>query len=64
MSREQRTGIKTKKNCFDCLHCKVSAKSTEDDFLCFCAKSKKRVAHKKPFWLKKSLCKRFDDMSA
>jgi len=31
------------KTCFDCLHCKVSAKSTEKFRLCFCAETKKKA---------------------
>ena len=34
-----------KKTCFDCLHCKVSTKSTEINRLCFCVKSKKKGKH-------------------
>jgi len=51
------------KTCFDCLHCKVSAKSTDECRLCFCAKTNKKVNHKEHYWLKKPLCKKFDDMS-
>ena len=58
--------MKTKnaKTCFDCLHCKVSAKSTEKCRLCFCAKTEKRGRHKDPYWLEKKVCKNFYNMSA
>jgi hypothetical protein len=56
---------KGKKNsCFDCLHCKVSAKSTRNCKLYFCAKTKKKANHKEPFWTKRKVCRKFDDMSA
>jgi len=56
--------MKTKKvkTCFDCLHCKVSAKSTEMKKLFYCAKTKKKCLHKEPYWLKKPVCKKFSDM--
>jgi len=53
--------MKTNKTCFDCLHCKVSAKS-KNLRLCFCAETKKKVNHKDDFWLKKPVCKKFDFM--
>jgi hypothetical protein len=53
-----------KKSCFDCLHCKVSARSSIGNFLCFCAKAKQKVCHKEPYWMNKKLCKHFFDMSA
>jgi len=52
------------KTCFDCLHCKVSAKSTENCLLCFCAETGKKERHKEPYWFAKPLCKKFEDMSA
>ena len=54
--------MKKKKTCFDCLHCKVSAKSTEKVRLCFCAKTRDRGKHKDPYWLAKPICKKFQDM--
>ena len=51
-----------KKTCYDCLHCKVSAKSKKQR-LCFCAKAKKKENHREAYWLKKSLCKNFDDIT-
>ena len=52
------------KSCADCLHCKVSTRSTEKRRLCFCAKTKKKERHKESYWLIKPVCKKFNDMSA
>jgi hypothetical protein len=52
-----------KRNCVDCLHCKVSAKSTEKCRLCFCSETEKKARHKEPYWQKKRICSRFDDMA-
>ena len=62
MSNEQGT-MNNGKNCLDCLHCKVSAK-TKEVRLCFCARTKKKENHREPYWIDKPVCKRFDDMSA
>jgi hypothetical protein len=64
MNRKQLKVNNEKKLCFDCLHCKVSAKSTEDCRLYFCSKSKTKKNHKEPYWLCKKVCKKFEDMSA
>jgi len=56
--------MKTVKTCFDCLYCKVSAKSTKNRRLCFCAETEKKKRHKEPYWVKKSVCKNFEDMTA
>jgi hypothetical protein len=57
--------IKTKKqSCIDCLHCKVSAKSTANVRLCYCAVSKNRERHREPFWLEKKVCGEFDSMDS
>jgi hypothetical protein len=58
--------MKTKplKSCIDCLHCKVSAKSTKNNRLIFCAETKKKQNHKEKYWLAKKVCKKFEDMSA
>ena len=56
--------MKKVRTCFDCLHCKVSKKSTEQCRLCFCMKSRVKKVHKEPYWLGKPLCKQFEDMSA
>ena len=52
-----------KKTCFDCLHCKVSAKSKKNCRLCFCAQTVKKENHKEPYWFKKPVCKKFEDMA-
>jgi len=52
-----------KKTCLDCLHCKVSANSTEDCRLCFCSLSKLKERHKEKYWYKKTPCKKFFDMT-
>jgi hypothetical protein len=51
-----------RENCVDCLHCKVSAKSTEKRRLCFCAMSKKEIRHREPFWFAKKVCGEFESM--
>ena len=53
------------KTCVDCLHCKVSVKSTKDCRLCYCAVSKNKLKYQETYWLtKKKVCIKFDDMSA
>ena len=52
------------KTCFDCLYCKVSAKSTENRKLFFCSGKRKQERHRESYWLERKLCSRFDDMSA
>jgi hypothetical protein len=52
------------KTCFDCLHCKVSVKSTPNNRLCFCAEKAKKERHKELYWLAKKVCQKFDDMTA
>jgi hypothetical protein len=54
--------MKTEKTCLDCLHCKVSANSSDKNRLCFCAGTKNKARHKEPFWKVKKVCKRFIDM--
>jgi hypothetical protein len=54
--------MKKQKTCFDCLHCKVSATSTKNSRLCFCAVSAVREDNKEAYWLTKPLCGKFDDM--
>jgi hypothetical protein len=51
-----------KKTCFDCLHCKVSVKSTEKNKLYYCAETMKKDKHREPYWLSKSVCQNFTDM--
>jgi hypothetical protein len=48
------------KTCIDCLHCKVSATSTINNRLIFCADKVKKQNHKEAYWLGK----KFEDMSA
>ena len=50
------------KTCFDCLHCKVSSKSKMIR-LCYCNKTKIKERHKDSYWLTRSVCRKFDDMS-
>jgi len=63
LKSEIKVEVKKKKTCFDCFHCKVSAK-TKEVRLCFCAKTRKKENHKEPYWIDKPVCKWFDDMSA
>lgn len=53
-----------KKCCLDCFHCKVSAKSTANNRLCFCSEMEKRKRHKELYWAVKKVCPEFEDMSA
>jgi hypothetical protein len=53
-----------KQNCIDCLHCKVSAKSTADNRLCYCAKARKEVRPQEPYWSEKEVCGDFVSMGA
>ena len=52
-----------KQSCLDCLHCKVSAKSTEKCRLCFCSEKKKKQNHRIAFWVSRKVCNKFEDMS-
>ena len=52
-----------KRNCIDCLYCKVSAKSTEKCRLCFCSVINREQRHKESYWQKKRVCFQFDDMA-
>jgi len=52
------------KTCVDCLHCKVSARSTKNNRLIFCALKIKKRNHKELYWIVKAACKKFEDMSA
>ena len=53
-----------KRKCTDCLNCKVSMKSTEDNRLCFCSKIGRKAVISETYWLKKPVCVNFNDMSA
>jgi hypothetical protein len=50
------------KTCGDCSHCKVSVKSTPENWLCFCTEAKKKTTHKEEYWFLKSVCRKFEDM--
>jgi hypothetical protein len=52
------------KNCTDCLHCKVSATSPDNSRLCYCDKRKKKEYEAEFYWLNKTVCKNFEDMTA
>jgi hypothetical protein len=52
------------KTCIDCLHCKVSAKSTANNRLCYCAKERKKARYREPFWLEKKVCGEFESMGS
>ena len=62
MSNEE-LGMRKEKNCVDCLHSKVSVKSTEKCRLCFCAETVKKHRHKEPYWTAKLVCRKFEDMA-
>jgi hypothetical protein len=52
------------KTCLDCLHCKVSAKSTTNNRLCYCAKEGKEARPQEPYWSEKKVCGAFDGMGS
>ena len=52
------------KNCGDCLHCKVASCSSRNSRLCFCSKDKNTFYDTEAYWLKKTVCRKFEDMSA
>jgi len=56
--------ISLKKYCGDCLHCKVSAASSQNHRLCFCSKEKSKKYDLELYWLNKSVCKQFEDATA
>ena len=58
------TENKFKKNCGDCLHCKVACISTKDNKLCFCSQAKKKIYFTLAYWITKKVCKNFEDMTA
>jgi hypothetical protein len=54
---------KTKdQTCIDCLHCKVSVKSTADRRLCYCGMAENVKTHKEVYWFVKKPCNAFDGM--
>ena len=64
MSNEQGAKSKGKKTCGDCLHCKVSAKSTKICRMCYCSKISRLAVIKELYWLNRTVCYKFEDMSA
>jgi len=52
-----------KKKCTDCLHCKVSVKSTENYRLCYCTEIGKKAVVSENYWRDKAVCKNFKDMT-
>jgi hypothetical protein len=50
------------RTCLDCLHCKVSAKSTVNNRLCYCGKVENARNHKELYWLVKKICNAFESM--
>jgi hypothetical protein len=53
-----------KRTCLNCLHCKVSAKSTANNRLCYCAMEGKKVQPQEPYWSERKVCGEFDSMGA
>jgi hypothetical protein len=54
---------KTKKQtCLDCLHCKVSVKSTANNRLCYCGIVENAKNHKEFYWHTKKVCNAFEGM--
>ena len=53
-----------KPNCTDCLHCKVSVKSTEKCRLCFCSEIGRVAVLNEFYWLNRTVCYKFESMSA
>jgi hypothetical protein len=51
-----------KRCCVDCLHCKVSAKSTDKVRLCFCSQTVFKELHREMFWFYKVACLKFVSM--
>ena len=62
--KKQLTVVNEKRKCVDCLYCKVSATSSKNCRLCFCSQAKNRQYDLEFYWLNKSICKQFADMSA
>jgi hypothetical protein len=52
------------KTCIDCLHCKVSVKSTYNNRLCYCAKGEKEERYQEAFWSEKKVCGEFVSMGS
>ena len=62
--KNEKLEVRSKKNCTDCLHCKVSSTSTKNCRLCFCSESNKKDFHKEIYFYYKPVCRKFEDMSA
>ena len=56
--------MNNEKTCVNCSHCKVSRKSLLIRGLCFCEKKRQIKEKTVKYWLKKNVCRLFDDMSA
>ena len=63
MSKEKRA-MSNEENCINCSHCKVSRKSIVIKGLCYCEKKKQIKEKTVKYWLKKAVCRLFDDISA
>jgi hypothetical protein len=48
--------------CLDCLHCKVSAKSTANNRLCYCGIMENAKNHREFYWHTKKVCNAFEGM--
>ena len=55
--------MKKAKTCIDCLYCRVSRKSTENNRLYFCSQKRKTENHKERFFTAKKACDEFEDMT-
>ena len=64
MKNEQLKVNNEKRKCIDCLFCKVSVKSTENCRMCFCTEIGRIAVISELYWLNKSVCQQFEDMSA
>ena len=64
MRNEELAMSNEKRKCTDCLHCKVYARSTEESRLCFCVEIGKKAILNEFYWLNKTVCYKFEDMSA
>ena len=64
MRNEELAMSNEKSNCTDCLHCKVSVKSSEECRLCFCSEVGRKAVLQEFYWRNKSVCHNFEDMSA
>ena len=64
VNSEQLSLNNEKRKCIDCLFCKVAFMLSKNCKMCFCSKDKNKVYETETFWLKKPVCKKFEDMSA